>query len=51
MMIVNMSVFVSGLLVTASRHGGKSYPYNTTTVVLLTELAKLILSLAFFVKE
>ncbi len=36
---------------TASRHGGHSYPYNTTTVVLLTEALKLALSLIFYTKE
>ena len=40
-----MSLFISqGLLVTASRMGDNEYPYNTTTVVLLTEIFKLFLS-------
>ena len=40
-----MSLFISqGLLVTASRMGDNEYPYNTTAVVLLTEIFKLFLS-------
>jgi len=44
-----MALFTSqGILVTASRLGDNAYPYNTTTVVLITEVTKLIFaSLAF----
>ena len=45
-----MTLFTSqGLLVTASREGQLSYPYNTTTVVLLTEFVKLVISSSVFV--
>ena len=38
-----MALFTSqGILVTASRLGDNTYPYNTTTVVLFTEITKLI---------
>ena len=41
--ITYMALFTSqGLLVTASRLGDNTYPYNTTTVVLLTEITKLV---------
>ncbi|TRY78873.1 hypothetical protein TCAL_08773 [Tigriopus californicus] len=40
-----------GLLVTASRNGNTTYPYNTTTVVLLTEVLKLALSTLIFLKD
>ena len=40
---IYMALFTSqGLLVTASRQGDHTYPYNTTTVVLLTEVTKLV---------
>ena len=41
----------SGLLVTASRQGNQTYPYNPTTVVLLTEFIKLVVSATAYVKE
>ena len=40
-----------GLLVTASRLGDTSYPYNTTTVVLLPEIFKLILASFAFISK
>ena len=50
--LLYMAMFVAqGLLVTASRHGSTSYSYNTTTVVLLTETLKLVLSLMAYLKE
>ena len=47
-----MMMFVAqGMLVTASRHGSTSYSYNTVTVVLLTELTKLLISSTIYLKE
>ena len=47
-----MMMFVAqGMLVTTSRHGSSSYSYNTVTVVLLTEVAKLIISGVIYLKE
>ena len=47
-----MMMFVAqGMLVTASRHGSSSYSYNTITVVLLTEMLKLIMSSVIYLKE
>ena len=47
-----MMMFVAqGMLVTASRHGSTSYSYNTVTVVLLTEVAKLVMSSLIYLKE
>ena len=41
--VTYMALFTSqGILVTASRLGDNTYPYNTTTVVLLTEITKLV---------
>ena len=42
---------LTGLLVTASRQGRTTYPYNVTTVVLITEAVKLIISSAVFIRE
>ena len=39
------------MLVTASRFGGSAYTYNTVTVVLLTELLKLVLSSGVYLRE
>ena len=39
------------LLVTASRTENSSYPYNPATVVLLTEVLKFILALAFYINR
>jgi len=45
-----MALFTSQvILVTASRGGKSTYPYNTTSVVLLTEVVKLVLSSAVFI--
>jgi len=50
--LLYMGMFVAqGMLVTASRHGGSDYSYNTVTVVLLTELLKLVLSSSVYVKD
>ena len=47
-----MLMFVAqGMLVTASRHGASSYSYNTVTVVLFTELLKLVMSSLMYLKE
>ena len=47
-----MMMFVAqGMLVTASRHGSSSYSYNTITVVLLTEMLKLVMSSVLYLKE
>ena len=47
-----MMMFVAqGMLVTGSRHGSDSYSYNTVTVVLLTEMLKLIISSLIYLKE
>ena len=40
------------LLVTASRtENEKTYPYNPATVVMLTEVVKLVLAFAFYIKR
>ena len=44
-------MFGGGMLVTASRNGSSSYSYNTVTVVLLTEMMKLVLSSILYLKE
>ena len=50
--VTYMALFTSqGLLVTASRMGELTYPYNTTTVVLLTEVVKLVLSSSVFMTK
>ena len=50
--VTYMALFTSqGLLVTASRMGELTYPYNTTTVVLLTEVVKLVLSSSVFITK
>jgi len=47
-----MLMFVAqGLLVTASRHGERVYKYNYTTVVMLTETLKLVLSACVYLKD
>ena len=40
-----------GMLVTASRYGGKEYSYNTVTVVLITETLKLVLSSSVYMRD
>ena len=39
------------MLVTASRCGGSDYPYNTVTVVLITEALKLLLSSSIYLTD
>ena len=47
-----MMMFVAqGMLVTASRRRSSSYSYNTVTVVLITELTKLIISSIIYLQE
>lgn len=47
-----MSLFVSqGILVTASQESNNKYSYNTVTVVLLTEVLKLIVSSCLYCRE
>lgn len=48
---MTMLNITTGLLVTASRHGTQTYPYNPTTVVLFTEVLKLAISSTVFLKE
>jgi len=50
--ITYMGMFVAqGMLVTASRNGSSSYSYNTVTVVLLTEMMKLVFSSIIYFKD
>ena len=50
--VTYMGMFVAqGMLVTASRNGSSSYSYNTVTVVLLTEMVKLVFSSIIYFKE
>ena len=44
-------MFGGGMLVTASRNASSSYSYSTVTVVLLTEMMKLVLSSILYLKE
>lgn len=45
-----MALFINqGILVTASRMGEKTYPYNPALVVLLTEVIKFIVSSSTFI--
>lgn len=47
-----MSLFISqGILVTASQESNNSYSYNTVTVVLLTEVLKLVVSTGLYCRE
>merc|ERR1719220_1695002 len=47
-----MMMFVAqGMLVTASRHGSSTYSYNTVTVVLITEVPKLLGSSLIYLKD
>ena len=39
------------MLVTASRSGESDYPYNTVTVVLITEVLKLLLSGSIYMRD
>ncbi|XP_055857954.1 UDP-galactose transporter senju [Episyrphus balteatus] len=50
--IFYMSLFISqGILVTASQESNNSYSYNTVTVVLLTEVLKLVVSTGLYCRE
>lgn len=50
--IFYMSLFISqGILVTASQESNNSYSYNTVTVVLLTEILKLVVSSGLYCKD
>jgi len=42
---------VAGIFVTASQGSDSAYSYNTVTVVLLTEVVKLVVSVALYCKE
>lgn len=42
---------VPGILVTASQDHNSQYSYNTVTVVLLTEVLKLIISAVIYCKQ
>lgn len=43
--------YFSGILVTASQNSKNDYEYNIATVVLLTEVLKLLLSTILYLKE
>lgn len=50
--IVYMALFINqGITVTASQRADSSYSYNTVTVVLLTEVTKLIASILIYLKD
>ncbi|TMW49870.1 hypothetical protein DOY81_005051 [Sarcophaga bullata] len=50
--ILYMSLFIGqGIFVTASQESNNSYSYNTITVVLLTEVLKLIVSATLYCRE
>jgi len=50
--LLYMAMFVAqGMLVTVSRSGGSDYPYNTVTVVLITEALKLLLSGSIYMRD
>ena len=50
--VTYMALFTcQGILVTASRLGDNTYPYNTTTVVLLTEVTKLIFATLAYISR
>ncbi|KJE88990.1 UDP-galactose transporter [Capsaspora owczarzaki ATCC 30864] len=47
-----MGLFINqGLLITASKNAQNGYNYNMTTVVLLTELLKMLLAIGLFVRS
>ena len=43
--------FIVGLLITASKDANNKYTYNTTTVVILVELGKLLFVLIMLFRE
>ncbi|KAH8260349.1 hypothetical protein KR026_009942 [Drosophila bipectinata] len=50
--LLYMSLFIGqGIFVTASQESNNSYGYNTVTVVLLTEVFKLIISTCLYCRE
>ncbi|XP_017954114.1 UDP-galactose transporter senju [Drosophila navojoa] len=50
--LLYMSLFIGqGIFVTASQDSNNSYSYNTVTVVLLTEVFKLIVSTSLYCKD
>jgi hypothetical protein len=49
--IVMMFVSLTGIFVTASQSSDSAYSYNTVTVVLLTEVVKLLVSTALYCRE
>ncbi|XP_073826636.1 UDP-galactose transporter senju-like [Musca autumnalis] len=50
--ILYMSLFIGqGIFVTASQESNNSYSYNTVTVVLLTEVLKLLVSASLYLKD
>ncbi|XP_078676175.1 UDP-galactose transporter senju-like isoform X1 [Branchiostoma floridae x Branchiostoma belcheri] len=47
-----MILFINqGILVTASRKADNTYPYNTVTVVMITEILKLMVATLLYVKD
>ena len=47
-----MALFINqGIIVTASRMGGKTYPYNPAAVVLLTEALKFVFSTFTYIQR
>ncbi|KAJ9587154.1 hypothetical protein L9F63_019320, partial [Diploptera punctata] len=47
-----MVLFINqGIFVTASQSSNSAYSYNTVTVVLLTEVVKLVVSIVFYCKD
>ncbi|XP_061402445.1 UDP-galactose transporter senju [Musca vetustissima] len=50
--ILYMSLFIGqGIFVTASQESNNSYSYNTVTVVLLTEVLKLLVSASLYLRD
>lgn len=46
-----MSIIPTGILVTASQDKNNQYSYNTVTLVLLTEVLKLVVSAVIYSKQ
>lgn len=46
-----LCLVILGIFVTASQESNNSYSYNTVTVVLLTEVLKLIVSATLYCRE
>jgi len=49
--LINKLQHFAGIFVTASQESNNSYSYNTVTVVLLTEILKLIVSTCLYCRE